>query len=125
MKQSERVEVIQRLYPRFNKQLDSCVTHGEETGVRLRADAAAAINRAQGKKLISERYINISARVDREFLDYDAFKNALRLCGYTSTAAWINICIKRLFCEAAARQKKCRGKIPTAQKQEENYSIHE
>lgn len=121
MKQAERVAVVQRLYPRFNKQLDSCVTHGDETGIRLRADAAAAVDKAIGRVKPSEKYINISARVNRLFLNHEEFKTALSICGYVSTTAWINACIKRLLCESAARQKKSRGvKTPAA----ENYTFN-
>lgn len=103
MNQRERVEIIKTRFPRYSKPIDSYVTHGDETGIMLRPAAAALLGRKKENR--SERYMNIAARIDREFVNSNDLQKWLTVCGYRTKTAWIAHCLKKLQAEYAARMK--------------------
>lgn len=93
----EMVEVVQMLYPKYDKTVQSKCENGEAYGVSLRPDALAALYAKFAPELLEaqkkskgERHrltCRVSGRLEDEV--YAALQQHMEADGYTTTQEWV------------------------------------
>ncbi|MCM1439197.1 MAG: hypothetical protein NC131_08345 [Roseburia sp.] len=100
-------EVIQQLYPKFDKTVLSKCEHGDEYGVHIRPDAVDALYAAFAPELLEARKrardgnrrltSRVSARLTDE--DYEALQRRMRADGYATNQDLLTALVKRYIWE--------------------------
>lgn len=104
----DMVAVVQRLYPKYDKTVQSKCENGEAYGVALRPDAMSALYEKFAPELLSERKApkkdthrltcRISARL--ETADYEALQQLIEAEGYATTQDWLTATVRRYIAKA-------------------------
>lgn len=98
----DMVAVVQQLYPKYDKTVQSKCENGEAYGVSLRPDAMAALYnrfapelaqaRTAAKKDKRRLTCRISARL--ETADYEALQQLIKAEGYTTMQDWLTATVR-------------------------------
>lgn len=98
----DMVAVVQQLYPKYDKTVQSKCENGEAYGVSLRPDAMAALYnrfapelaqaRTAAKKDKRRLTCRISARL--ETADYEALQQLIKADGYTTMQDWLTATVR-------------------------------
>lgn len=104
----DMVAVVQQIYPKYDKTVQSKCENGEAYGVSLRPDAMAALyahfapelaeSRKTAKKDAHRLTCRISARL--ETADYEALQRLIEAEGYATTQDWLTATVRRYITEA-------------------------
>lgn len=99
----EMVAVVQQLYPKYDKTVQSKCENGEFYGVSLRPDAMTALyqhfapevieNRKAAKKDAHRLTCRISARLKAD--DYTALQQLIVASGYATMQEWLTVIVRR------------------------------
>ena len=102
------VAVVQQIYPKYDKTVQSKCENGEVYGVSLRPDAMAALyahfapevveQRKAAKKDAHRLTCRISARL--ETADYEALQQLIAADGYATTQDWLTAIVRRYIAKA-------------------------
>ena len=104
----DMVAVVQQLYPKYDKTVQSKCENGDAYGVSLRPDAMAALYAHFAPELVESRKAvkkdahrltcRISARL--ETADYEALQRLIEAEGYATTQDWLTATVRRYIAEA-------------------------
>ena len=104
----DMVAVVQQIYPKYDKTVQSKCENGEIYGVSLRPDAMAALyahfapevveQRKAAKKDAHRLTCRISARL--ETADYEALQQLIAADGYATTQDWLTAIVRRYIAKA-------------------------
>lgn len=104
----DMVAVVQQIYPKYDKTVQSKCENGEVYGVSLRPDAMAALyarfapevveQRKAAKKDAHRLTFRISARL--ETADYEALQQLIAADGYATTQDWLTAIVRRYIAKA-------------------------
>lgn len=104
----DMVAVVQAIYPKYDKTVQSKCENGDAYGVSLRPDAMAALyshfapelaeSRKTAKKDAHRLTCRISARL--ETADYEALQRLIEAEGYATTQDWLTATVRRYIAEA-------------------------
>ena len=104
----DMVAVVQAIYPKYDKTVQSKCENGDAYGVSLRPDAMAALyshfapelaeSRKTAKKDAHRLTCRISARL--ETADYEALQRLIEAEGYATTQDWLTATVRRYITEA-------------------------
>lgn len=104
----DMVAVVQSLYPKYDKTVQSKCENGEAYGVDIRPDAMTALyERFAPERLEPPRKTRhgqhrltcrISARL--ETADYEALQQLILAAGYATTQDWLSAIVRRYIAEA-------------------------
>ena len=102
------VAVVQQIYPKYDKTVQSKCENGEIYGVSLRPDAMAALyahfapevveQRKAAKKDAHRLTCRISARL--ETADYEVLQQLIAADGYATTQDWLTAIVRRYIAKA-------------------------
>ena len=100
--------MVQAIYPKYDKTVQSKCENGDAYGVSLRPDAMAALyahfapgwQRAakRSKRTAHRLTCRISARL--ETADYEALQRLIEAEGYATTQDWLTATVRRYIAEA-------------------------
>lgn len=104
----EMVAVVQQLYPKYDKTVQSKCENGEVYGVSLRPDAMAALyahfapELAQTHKAAKKDKHRLTCRISArlETADYEALQRRIEAEGYATTQDWLTAIVRRYIAEA-------------------------
>ena len=120
----DMVAVVQAIYPKYDKTVQSKCENGDAYGVSLRPDAMAALyshfapelaeSRKTAKKDAHRLTCRISARLETadygnvehicntvlETADYEALQRLIEAEGYATTQDWLTATVRRYIAEA-------------------------
>lgn len=102
METTERVNIIKAVFEGYDRPLDVKARNPQRYAVVLCTRARELL---RGKRPI-KNYWYLSARVKNAYAEKAQVEEWLEICGYSEKQAWVNQCLKRLQCEAAARTQK-------------------
>lgn len=93
----DMVAVVQKIYPRYDKVMQSKCEHGEDYGIELPADAMDALYEAfdpERKTAIKSRRrdahrLTCSIKARLETPVYEALQQRIRAAGYDTTQDWL------------------------------------
>lgn len=103
----DMVAVVQQLYPKYDKTVQSKCENGDAYGVSLRPDALAALydhfapELAQARKAKKDAHrltCRISARL--ETADYEALQRLIEADGYATTQDWLAATVRSYIAKA-------------------------
>lgn len=104
----EMVAVVQELYPKYDKTVQSKCENGEAYGVSLRPDAMAALYARFAPELAAARKApkkdnrrltcRISARL--ETADYEVLQQLIEADGYATTQDWLTAIVRAYIAKA-------------------------
>lgn len=104
----DMVAVVQAIYPKYDKTVQSKCENGDAYGVSLRPDAMAALyahfapelveSRKTAKKDAHRLTCRISARL--ETADYEELQRLIAAEGYATTQDWLTATVRRYIAEA-------------------------
>ena len=99
----EMVEVVQRIYPKYDKTIQSKCENGDVYGIMLRPDAMNALHKAfpakaaeKPKRPKGERHrytCRISARLPET--DYGQLQQRIKADGYSTMQSWLTAVVKK------------------------------
>ena len=109
----DMVAVVQAIYPKYDKTVQSKCENGDAYGVSLRPDAMAALyshfapelaeSRKTAKKDAHRLTCRISARL--ETADYEALQRLIEAEGYATTQDWLTATVRRYIAEAGETEE--------------------
>lgn len=105
----DMVAVVQELYPKYDKTVQSKCENGDVYGVSLRPDAMEALYTRFAPELLSKPLkrrradnrrltCRISARLEKA--DYEALQQLIRANGYATMQDWLTDTVRRCIAEA-------------------------
>ena len=92
----DMVAVVQAIYPKYDKTVQSKCENGDAYGVSLRPDAMAALyahfapELAEGRKAVKKDAHRLTCRISArlETADYEALQRLIEAEGYATTQDW-------------------------------------
>lgn len=104
----DMVAVVQAIYPKYDKTVQSKCENGDAYGVSLRPDAMAALyahfapELAEGRKAVKKDAHRLTCRISArlETADYEALQRLIEAEGYTTTQDWLTATVRRYIAEA-------------------------
>ena len=111
----DMVAVVQAIYPKYDKTVQSKCENGDAYGVSLRPDAMAALyahfapELAEGRKAVKKDAHRLTCRISArlETADYGALQRLIEAEGYATTQDWLTAtCLHRLLWKCLQRQVK-------------------
>ena len=102
------VAVVQAIYPKYDKTVQSKCENGDAYGVSLRPDAMAALyahfapELAEGRKAAKKDAHRLTCRISArlETADYEALQRLIEAEGYATTQDWLTATVRRYIAEA-------------------------
>lgn len=102
------VAVVQAIYPKYDKTVQSKCENGDAYGVSLRPDAMAALyahfapELAEGRKAVKKDAHRLTCRISArlETADYEALQRLIEAEGYATTQDWLTATVRRCIAEA-------------------------
>ena len=106
--QADMVAVVQAIYPKYDKTVQSKCENGDAYGVSLRPDAMAALyahfapELAEGRKAVKKDAHRLTCRISArlETADYEALQRLIEAEGYATTQDWLTATVRRYIAEA-------------------------
>ncbi len=104
----DMVAVVQAIYPKYDKTVQSKCENGDAYGVSLRPDAMAALyahfapELAEGRKAVKKDAHRLTCRISArlETADYEALQRLIEAEGYATTQDWLTATVRRYIAEA-------------------------
>ena len=104
----DMVAVVQAIYPKYDKTIQSKCENGGTYGVSLRPDAMAALyahfapELAEGRKAVKKDAHRLTCRISArlETADYKALQRLIEAEGYATTQDWLTATVRRYIAEA-------------------------
>ena len=99
----DMVAVVQAIYPKYDKTVQSKCENGDTYGVSLRPDAMAALyahfapELAEGRKAVKKDAHRLTCRISArlETADYEALQRLIEAEGYATTQDWLTATVRR------------------------------
>jgi len=99
----DMVAVVQAIYPKYDKTVQSKCENGDAYGVSLRPDAMAALyahfapELAEGRKAVKKDAHRLTCRISArlETADYEALQRLIEAEGYATTQDWLTATSQR------------------------------
>ena len=101
----DMVAVVQAIYPKYDKTVQSKCENGDAYGVSLRPDAIYAHfapELAEGRKAVKKDAHRLTCRISArlETADYEALQRLIEAEGYATTQDWLTATVRRYIAEA-------------------------
>lgn len=104
----DMVAVVQQLYPKYDKTVQSKCENGDAYGVSLRPDAMAALyahfapELAEGKKPAKRDAHRLTCRISArlENADYEALQQLIEAAGYATMQDWLTAIVRAYIAKA-------------------------
>ena len=98
----DMVAVVQAIYPKYDKTVQSKCENGDAYGVSLRPDAHFAPELAESRKTAKKDAHRLTCRISArlETADYEALQRLIEAEGYATTQDWLTATVRRYIAEA-------------------------